>query len=418
VLSLKNPLLTDEGYIADYEDFSFVQGGTNKGRHKYLPKPLAFFHWKKNPGLAQGELVPLAIQIHQKPGGSIYTSRDNPMDWLVAKLCVQIADGNHLEMSSHLCRTHFVMAPFAIATARKLAINHPLGLLLRPPLRFLLAVNDQGFQLLINPYVEGAYGGHVDRILAGTLQESLGILKNAYDSWDLGQFEIRTELEERGLDDASQLPHFPYRDDGLLVWDAIEKFVSNFLHYWYPDDANSTGNQKIRDDSELQDWARDLVEEGGVKGMPSPIETVEQLIKIVINVLFTSGPQHAAVNYSQYDYLAFVPNMPLAAYEKIPESKGEIPDEAALMKFLPPQEQADVQLKIINFLSFYRHDRLGYYDESFHMAFMGNPHIKLLVQQFQQDLYVIEQEIEMRNRSRYVPYPYLKPSLIPNGISA
>ena len=417
-LRLDEELQKGNIYVADYENLSFVQGGTYKGQQKYLPKPLAFFHWKQNPGLTQGELVPLAIQIHQKPGGSIYTPRDNPMDWFVAKLCVQIADGNHHEMSSHLCRTHFVMAPFAIATARKLAINHPLGLLLRPHLRFLLAVNDQGFQLLINPYVEGTYGGHVDRILAGTLQESLGILKNAYDSWDLGQFEIRTELKERGLDDVSQLPHFPYRDDGLPVWEAIEKFVSNFLNYWYPDDEESAGNQKILKDSELQDWAKDLVEEGKVKGMPSPIETVEQLIKIVTNVIFTSGPQHAAVNYPQYDYLAFVPNVPLAAYKKIPESKGEIPDEAVLMEFLPPQEQADAQLKIVNFLSFYRHDRLGYYDESFHIAFMGNPHIKLLIQQFQQDLRLIEQEIEVRNRSRYVPYPYLKPSLIPNSISA
>ncbi len=266
--------------------------------------------------------------------------------------------------------------------------------------------------------MEGAFGGHVDRILAGTLQESLEILQNAYESWELGRFEIRRELEERGLDDVRKLPHFPYRDDGLLVWDAIEKFVFNFLHYWYPDDANSTGNQKILKDSELQDWAGDLVEAGRVRGMPSPIETVEQLIKIVTNVIFTSGPQHAAVNYPQYEYLAFVPNVPLAAYGKIPESKGEIPDEKTLMEFLPPQDQADAQLKVVNFLSFYRYDCLGYYDESFHVAFMGNPHIKLLVQQFQQDLRLVEKEIEVRNRGRYVPYPYLKPSLIPNSTSA
>ncbi|MDB9309816.1 lipoxygenase family protein [Aphanizomenon sp. CS-733/32] len=45
-------------------------------------------------------------------------------------------------MSSHLCRTHFVMEPFAVVTPRQLAQNHPLRILLKPHFRFMLANND------------------------------------------------------------------------------------------------------------------------------------------------------------------------------------------------------------------------------------------------------------------------------------
>jgi arachidonate 15-lipoxygenase len=42
----------------------------------------------------------------------------------------------------------------------------------------------------------------------------------------------------------------------------------------------------------------------------------------------------------------------------------------------------------------------------------------MMVQRFQQELNEIEQRIEIRNRQRFIPYPYLKPSLVPNSFSA
>lgn len=407
-LNLEKKLKDGHLYIADYTGLSFVQGGTYQTAKKYLPKPLAFFCWQKNSYGNRGELIPVAIQIDPKPNSPIFTPRDKPIDWLVAKICVQIADANHHEMSSHLCRTHFVMGPFAIVTARQLAENHPLGLLLRPHFQFMLAINDQGNQLLINPYEEGKPGGHVDRLLAGTLGESLQIFKNAYDEWSLDQFALPTELKNRGVDDVERLPHFPYRDDGMLLWNALHKFVSGFVGCYYktPED--------LRGDYELQNWAAEL-SSLKVKGVPARIETVEQLVEIITTIIFTCGPQHAAVNFPQYDYIGYVPNMPFAAYRPIP-GKGEIPDEKKLMEFLPPQSQADRQVKVISYLSVFHYDKLGDYDDLFKDAFRNSP-VKLLIQQFQQDLTYVEYKIEANNRNRYVPYNYLKPSLVPNSIS-
>lgn len=403
--SLKLQQEFDNGnlYLADYTKLSFVQGGTYERGKKYLPKPLAFFCWRSSGFSDRGQLVPVAIQISPETGpkSPIITPFDHPLIWFYAKLCVQIADANHHEMSSHLCRTHFVMEPFAIVTARQLAQNHPLGLLLRPHFQFMLANNDLGRQRLVNR------GGYVDELLAGTLQESLQIVTDAYKEWSLEQFALPTELKNRGMDDTKSLPHYPYRDDGMLVWDVIKKFVSNYLNLYYrtPEDLNG--------DYELQDWATELVspEGGRVKGVTTPIQTVEQLVDITTAIIFTCGPQHASVNYPQYEYMTFMPNMPLAAYHQITED-GSLPEQKSLISLLPPTKRTTDQLTILYILSAYRYDRLGYYDNLFE-----DPQAEALLKQFQQDLNDVERKIELNNKSRLVKYNYLKPRLVPNSIS-
>lgn len=40
--------------------------------------------------------------------------------------------------------------------------------------------------------------------------------------------------------------------------------------------------------------------------------SLQQLIDIASITIFTCGPQHAAVNFSKYDYFSYLPNTPLA----------------------------------------------------------------------------------------------------------
>jgi len=402
-LNLQRELDNGNLYVADYSKLSFVQGGTYERGKSYLPKPVAFFCWRSSGYSDRGELVPVGIQLSLENGktSNIITPFDHPLTWFKAKLCVQIADGNHQEMGSHLCRTHLVMEPFAVVTARQLAQNHPLGLLLRPHFQFMLANNDLARKSLINR------GGFVDELLGGTLQESLQIVKNSYEEWSFDGFALPTEIKNRGMDDQKRLPHYPYRDDGMLVWNAIKKFASNYLKIYYKTPLD------ISNDAELQAWARELAspQGGRVKGMRDRIETVDQLVDIVTTIIFTCGPQHAAVNFPQYEYMAFVPNMPLAAYQPITEDLST-PDQKSLMSFLPPPKQAADQLTILYILSAYRYDRLGYYDKDF-----PDPQALAVVEQFKQDLNAVDRQIDLNNKSRLVPYIYLKPSLIPNSIS-
>ena len=122
-------------------------------------------------------------------------------------------------MNTHLCRTHLVMEPIAIGTARQLAENHPLSLLLKPHLLFMLTNNNLAQQRLINT------GGIVDELLAGTLRESMELVKEAYEGWNIKDFAFPKEIENRRMGNVERLPHYPYRDDGMLVWNAIHTLV-------------------------------------------------------------------------------------------------------------------------------------------------------------------------------------------------
>lgn len=414
-ISLNAEIQQGHIFIADYtESLSFVQGGTYEKGRKYLPKPIAFFWWRKNGYSDRGELVPIAIAIELNTSDKkweIFTPLNAHLDWSVAKLCVQIADANHHEMSSHLGRTHLVMEPFAVSTARQLAENHPLGLLLRQHFRFMLTNNYLARERLINQ------DGFVERILAGTLPESLQIAKNACTSWSVEDFAFPTDIKNRGMDDKDNqgnflLPHYPYRDDGLLLWKAIEDFVANYLNHFYPE------LEDIQNDRELQKWAEELASTDGgkVSKMPAKINSIEELIKIVTTIIFICGPQHSAVNFSQYEYMAFVPNMPFAAYLEITGAKDQFKNEQDLLKFLPPQKQTGDQLEMMYILSDYRYDRLGYYDEQFENM-IKDAEIEPILAKFKQDLNQVEIEIDNNNKKRITPYPFLKPSLVLNSIS-
>lgn len=405
-LNLEEELKNGNLYLADYTNLSFVQGGSYERGKNYLPKPIALFCWRSAGFSDRGQLVPVAIQLDSQlsKNSRILTPFDEPVRWFHAKLCVQVADANHHQMSSHLCRTHLVIEPFAIATAQHLAQNHPLGLLLRPHFRFTLAINDAARKILIKP------SGPVDELLGGTLKESLEIVKDAYHSWSLEQFALPTEVKNRGMDDKNSLPHYPYRDDGMLLWDCIQNFVSDYLKLYYKSSADLSA------DHELQSWTEKLfsvfsLDEKQGKGFPDRIDDLQKLIDIVTAIIFTCGPQHAAVNYPQYEYMAFVPNMPFAAYKPITEDLS-IPEQKSLMPFLPPPQQASGQLSVTYLLSSYRYDRLGHYEQPFE-----DLEAEALIAKFKQDLNEAERKIELNNRSRLVKYNYLKPSLVPNSTS-
>jgi arachidonate 15-lipoxygenase len=426
-LAKGNIYVTDyTGTDPNYRGPAFVQGGTHEKGRKYLPKPLAFFWWRSIGIRDRGKLAPIAIQldastdpnVYKPSTAKVYTPFEkNPLDWLFAKFCVQIADANHHEMNTHLCRTHFVMAPIAIGTARKLAENHPLSILLKPHFLFMLTNNHLGQQGLINA------GGPVDRLLAGNLAESMELVKDAYESWDINEFALPKEIANRGMMD---IPHYPYRDDGMLVWEAIHTFVSDYLRHFYPTD------REITTDTELQAWAAELSDQtngGKVKGMPNRIGNLAELIEIVTTIIFTCGPQHSAVNFAQYEYMTFVPNMPLAAYQDIPDQNSDEDDpmnDQKILDLLPPYKRSAEQLEILDILSAYKYDQLGYYDKALGEIYnqrtediFANEHRSILdiIRQFQQNLNMAEQEIDANNKKRVVPYPYLKPSQILNSIS-
>jgi len=385
---------------------------------KYLPKAIALFEWIDKGDIRQknGKLVPVAIQVDTDKDGtySIFVPEDDTWNgkdnflWTIAKICFSITDANAHEMHTHLGIHHFTQEAFGAITPRQLAPNHPLFLLLKPHLRFLVFNNQQGMEKLVQA------SGPVDILLAGDLESSMNIAINATKNWSLAQ-TFEDDLNSRGVNDKAELPHYPYRDDGQLIWQAIHNFVEEYLNLYYSDAEDISG------DIELQAWAAELAstsDSGGrINGMPTQFDNVAQLVDIATMIIFTNSAGHSAINFPQFDYMGFSPNMPLAAYAdhrvflgaKNRDVKAQM---AFLQGFLPRQFTAALQIGITNALSAYHFDELGDYGNIF-----GDVFAKQAVYKFEQALQDIEQRIQARNKGRYVPYPYLQPSEILNSAS-
>ena len=391
-------------YAVDHsQTLAGLGSGTHPGGKKFCPKPVALF--VQSP---EG-LQPLAIQI-DGPDSPVCTPAGDAGLWSLAKTCFQVADATVHEMSSHLARTHLVMAPFAIATARQLAETHPVGILLRPHFRFMLAINEHALTNLVNP------GGPVDQLFGGSIDECLGVAVGATVQWSLDGSSFPADLAARGVANPDQLPHYPYRDDGLLLWEAIGAFVREFLAVYYPDD------ETLRADTELQAWAAEIAspEGGRIRGMPGQLKTRDELTAILTPVVFTCSVVHGAVNGTQYEYMAFAPNRPFSGYADYQaffakwNRTGSAPSsevEAFRLQFLPPFGITCMQLAIMARLTFYHHDRLGHHD-----AF-ADPRAQAALEQFQKRLDAVEDTITARNRERTAPYEFLKPSQLLNSIS-
>jgi arachidonate 15-lipoxygenase len=163
-------------------------------------------------------------------------------------------------------------------------------------------------------------------------------------TWSIKRHSFKNDFMARGVADTAVLPHYPYRDDGMLVWDALHKFISAYLKHFYPSDA------VVKSDNELQAWASELeaMEGGYVGGFPKEIATVADYIELITIILFQLGPYHSAVNYTQYEYESLTSNMPTALYVD-PEvmAKKDIITRKDIMDLLPPFGAMAEQLEIM-----------------------------------------------------------------------
>lgn len=387
---LVNQVKADSLYVCDYRNIlEDIPVGTWEGHQKYVAPCVGYFIWRSTQYADRGELVPVLIAIN---GTTVAPDSTN---WACAKLHFQVADATVHETCSHLYGAHFSMEPIAVATGRYLPPTHPVRKLLAPHFKFLLFNNDLGKNRLVNP------GGFVDRLLAPSLAGSLELVKRAEQTFDFTKQAFINDCVSRGVDNATSLPHYPYRDDGMLLWNAIGTYVSKFIAEHYSDDAGLSADLNL-----LQWWeALSSKHDANIKGVPTG-RTIDNLVFILQRIIFTSGPYHAAVNFPQYEYMAFAPNMPLSAYEAFP---------ATVLETLPPYTQVAKQLEIMEILTSYRHDQFGVYAEDDLETFSSRE--QEIIDSFQWQLDKAEKIIISRNKIRRVPYRYLLPSLVPNSTS-
>ncbi|MDK2759912.1 MAG: arachidonate 15-lipoxygenase [Sphingopyxis sp.] len=395
-------------FLLDYKPLEILDPGTYGGQAKYAWQPLALFAIP--PG--GSSLVPVAIQCGQDPADyPIFTPSPTAArlwGWEMAKFVVQVADGNYHELFTHLARTHLVIEGFAVATHRHLADVHPIWALLVPHFEGTLFINDQAATSLI------AANGPIDHIFAGTIASCQAAAVDARLAFDFHGRMPRADFAARGVGTDSALEDYPYRDDALLVWDAIHEWARQYIDLYYRHDAD------IVADTELTAWASCLAGEARIRGF-GPITTRAQLADVCAMVMFTASAQHAAVNFPQKDIMAFAPAVTGAGWQAAPNGqRGH--DKAGWLAMMPPMALALEQLNVLELLGSVHYRPLGdYRSNAFpYPLWFQDPRVTATegpLAWFQAALTGVEAEIAARNAERLAPYPYLQPSLIPTSIN-
>ncbi|CAL8375447.1 unnamed protein product [Arctogadus glacialis] len=362
--SLQQEIQKGNIFLCDYKSLEGLQTLVVEGKSLPLTAALCLLYLD-----TAGTLKPIAIQLGQEPSEKcpIFVPSDAELDWLLVKMFVKNADSVIHQIISHLMKTHFVAEVFAVATMRHFPDVHPL------------------------------YKGTIElmrRHLAETTYSSLCLPDN---------------IAGRGL---QNIPNFYYRDDGLKLWTAINRFVRAMLGLYYPTDDEVSG------DAELQRWIQDIFTKGFLGNssseMPESFITVEEVVKFVTMVIFTTSAQHAAVNNGQFDYNSLVPNNPLQLRKAPPTTKGLVTMET-IMETLPNIGDTVDFIVLAAVLTKKHTDSvvLGSYPEER----FCEPAAKRIIENFQEELSSIEERIITRNASLEVPYCYLQPSEIENSVS-
>ncbi|MGJ7489315.1 lipoxygenase family protein [Variovorax sp. ZT4R33] len=392
------------------------------GKHRYLPAPIALFYWNESPPEGYpsaygpdkdraGVLQPIAIQLGQTPGSAIFSPNDafdandaKHLKWKVAKYFVNVACAIQHESVAHLGDCHLIMEAVAVATHRQLAKNHPLFHLLEPHLRFTIGINDGAAHNLIVPggVVAANVGVHID----WTLQ----MVNDARKAWRWGENSPDRIFSLRGVD---QLAAYPFRDDTLLLWKAIQDFVTGYVASCYADD------DAVNCDTELMAWVHELgsPQHGNLPGFPATLSTREQLVDVVAQMIYTAGPLHASVNYGQYAFAGFAPSVAAAIYKAAPTREDLIDDAVQCLAWFPPLDVALYTLSFTYLLSSIQFDALGHYASNPQYPHFADRSAQKALEAFRVALAQAEITIHQRNLGRPIPYLFQLPSRVPNSIS-
>lgn len=336
---------------------------------------------------ADGLLLPVVIQLGQAVDQPRLVLPDEGDTWICAKQDLQSTDLQIHEMSTHLCRTHFVLETLAVALRRNIPTDHPVWCLVGRHLDGVVFNNYVGRLLLMQP------GGMVDQLLGSDLAGAYEMVGRAWRELTLADLNPTRELASRGLTDdlaLAALPVFPYRDDALRLWAPIRRYVAHFLAVFDVD---------LADDPWVADLRDDLIATLGPHRVR--LDTQDDLVDLLASLIFTSGPQHAAVNFGQWDHFLFVPNAPAGLYpSEDPRPEARLPD--------PP-----TTFRAIETMALLAGRRFT------HLADVPLvPDAASVRDTFRRDLREIEHTINHENVARarlWAAYPYLLPSRIPRS---
>ncbi|KAF2605880.1 hypothetical protein F2Q68_00045841 [Brassica cretica] len=250
--------------------------------------------------------------------------------WTLAKTHAISHDAGYHQLISHWLRTHCSMEPYIIAANRQLSAMHPIYRLLHPHFRYTMEINARARQSLVNA------GGIIESCFWPG-KYSLELSSDVYDKlWRFDREGLPADLISRGLaveDETAEhglrltIPDYPFANDGLMLWDALKEWVTDYVKHYYPD------AEQVRSDEELKEWWNEVknIGHGDKKNEPwwPDLKTQDDLIEVVTTIAWVASGHHAAVNFGQYGYGGYFPNRPTTSRIKMPVEEpylGENPE--------------------------------------------------------------------------------------------
>lgn len=401
-LNLEEEMKAGHVYFIHYKHLSGVErrGGDQP---RYVATPYLMLFVKST-----GQLVPIAIQLEEVPGpgNPIWTPNDDPLGWLLAKTYVKSADSHYQTICGHLLQGHLFMEVFTLAILRQFPRSHPLYKLLVQYTRYTVASAQMGRDLLIHGE-ESVF----QKILSIPGKEP-DFMRNYFADFTIRQLIPVHDFKDRGVDDPNLLPNYHYRDDACSLWNKIVEKVNKILKIFYET------NKDVASDKELQYFVKDLRENGFNKGngksngIPTAIETLEELVEFVAMIIFHSSAFHSALNFSQSDYFSFGPNYPSAMRRAPPSDKGPI-TEKDIVDTLPSQAEQAVAIAFSHYLSEPLSDEV--YLGEFKDSYFTETSVREILDWYADEMGEISRQIYKRNEQLDVPYEYLLPEKIPKA---
>jgi hypothetical protein len=358
-------------------------------------------------------LVPVLIQLTMVGRPHLFTAaKSTPNDWILAKMHAACATA-HVHIIGHtLVETHFGIEPFVIAMRRNLPDCHPVAKVLMAHVQGVLYAC-----MLARKQLLGS-SGELVQVFALTAEGIQTLVERVYNRWCITRDnDLREDLTAKHVD----VPYFPYRDDGLLIWNVMEEYVTTMLSLWYLSDED------VAADSELHAFKDDLTT-CGLKNRETDVlstrrftSNLKDVVALVTSLIWTVTVQASTLTSPLWNYGCVVPLLPLTMHRT---SAFEKATPGMILESLPPLDLAAKQLAFLRawtmpYVSTPAIDRkdvlgqlapesgmvhpLGFFEEDIFM----HPTPKLVITSFQQSLLELTGEISILSHN---------PALIPNRL--
>ncbi|KAF8723242.1 hypothetical protein HU200_021757 [Digitaria exilis] len=326
------------------------------------------------------------------------------------------------------CRinVHATIEPLVIATNRQLSVLHPVHKLLKPHFRNTLHVNAVARQIIFGSGDRRKNGDifrGIQEVIYLPSKYGLEMSSKAYKNWNFTELALPADLGDPKNPEKLELliKDYPYAVDGLEIWIAIKKWVTDYCAIYYTNDGAVTS------DTELQAWWWEVrhVGHGDLRDAPwwPAMNCLDDLVETCTTIIWLGSAQHAAVGLGQYGYQGFVPNSPTLTSRPMPEAGAEVTESEFLGSITPKKETLALMGMAAKSLTRTGEVFLGQRPDS--ELWTSEQRADEALARFQARLEVVADDIRRRNadptlknraRTVEVPYTQLMPTREPGPV--